>query len=59
MKATVGDLLQESNIVLRESDRVIPGIHEKLTDDLIVTVYYGVSYTLMLMEQQTAEKAPL
>ncbi len=46
MKATVGDLLQESKIVLRESDRVIPEIHEKLTDDLIVTVYYGVSYTI-------------
>ena len=48
MKATVGDFLQENKIVLRESDRVIPGTQEKLTDDLIITVYYGVPYTLTI-----------
>lgn len=48
MKSTVGDLLLENKIVLRESDRVIPGVKEKLTDDLIITVYYGVPYTLIV-----------
>jgi len=46
MKSTVADLLLEKNIVLRESDRVIPGVQEKLTDDIIIKVYYGIPYTL-------------
>lgn len=48
MKSTVADILHEYQIVLGESDRVIPGTQEKLTDDLIITVYYGVSYTLTI-----------
>jgi uncharacterized protein YabE (DUF348 family) len=46
LKSTVAELLQEKNIVLRKTDRVIPEAQEKLTDDMKITVYYSVPYTV-------------
>ncbi|MCE5196008.1 MAG: G5 domain-containing protein [Negativicutes bacterium] len=46
MKFTVAELLQEQNIVLRESDRVVPAGNERLSDEMLITVYYSVPYTL-------------
>lgn len=46
MKSTVAELLQERNIVLRETDRIVPGPQEKLSNDMQITVYYSVPYTL-------------
>ncbi len=48
MKSTVAELLQEQNIVLRESDRVLPAADERLVDEMLITVYYSVPYTLMV-----------
>lgn len=46
MKSTVAELLQERKIVLRETDRIVPGTQEKLSDDMQITLYYSVPYTL-------------
>lgn len=45
-KDTVGDFLQENQITLDASDRVIPGMEEKLTDNMTIRVFRAVSYTI-------------
>jgi len=45
-KDNVGDFLQENQITLATSDRVMPGIDEKLTDNMTIQVFRAVPFSI-------------